>query len=47
MSKDAITLEAGAARLVVARHGAEARAWSVGDAELLWSGDPAIWDEIN
>ena len=47
MSKDAITLEAGAARLVVARHGAEARAWSVGDAELLWSGDPAIWDEIS
>jgi galactose mutarotase-like enzyme len=47
MSDKAITLEAGAARLVVARHGAEARAWSVGGAELLWSGDPAIWDEIS
>jgi galactose mutarotase-like enzyme len=47
MSDEAITLGDGAARLVVARHGAEARAWSIGGVELLWSGDAAIWDEIS
>jgi galactose mutarotase-like enzyme len=47
VSADALTLTAGAARLTLARRGAEARAWRVGDADLLWPGDAAIWDEIS
>jgi galactose mutarotase-like enzyme len=47
MNDETITLAAGAARLLVVPHGAEARAWRVGDVELLWPGDPAIWDQIS
>ena len=47
MTEAAIALAAGAARLAVARRGAEAIAWRVGDVELLWPGDPAIWSEIS
>ena len=47
MTDAAIALAAGAARLSVARRGAEAIAWIVGDVELLWPGDPAIWGEIS
>jgi galactose mutarotase-like enzyme len=47
VSEDALTLTAGGAQLVVARRGAEAHAWRVGDIELLWPGDPAIWNEIS
>jgi galactose mutarotase-like enzyme len=46
VSDDALTLSAGGAQLVVARRGAEARAWRVGDVDLLWPGDAAIWDQI-
>ena len=42
-----VALTSGAARLRIARLGAEARAWSVGGVELLWPGDPAIWPEIS
>ena len=42
-----LALASGGARAVVARHGAEARAWSVGGRDLLWPGDPAIWDQIS
>jgi galactose mutarotase-like enzyme len=42
-----VALAQGEARLRVALHGAEARAWSVGGVELLWPGDPAIWPEIS
>ena len=42
-----IVLESGAARLEVAVLGAEARRWSVEGEDLLWPGDPAIWDEIS
>ena len=42
-----IELEAGPSRLVIAEVGAEARAWRVGDVDLLWPGDPAIWDQIS
>jgi galactose mutarotase-like enzyme len=47
MTEAAVALAAGAARLAIARRGAEAIAWSVGDVELLWPGDPAIWSEIS
>ena len=47
MSREAITLGVGAARLEISRHGAEARVWRVGEVELLWPGDPAIWNEIS
>jgi galactose mutarotase-like enzyme len=47
LSDGAIALEAGAARLRLARHGAEARAWRIGEVELLWPGDPTIWSEIS
>jgi galactose mutarotase-like enzyme len=40
-------LAAGEARLCVARLGAEARGWSVGDVQLLWPGDPAIWPDVS
>jgi galactose mutarotase-like enzyme len=42
-----VLLTQGEARLRVARFGAEARGWSVGGVELLWPGDPAIWDGIS
>ena len=47
MSETAVGLAAGDARLKIARRGAEAIAWSVGGVELLWPGDPAIWNEIS
>jgi len=47
VTQAAIALAAGEARLSVARRGAEAIAWSVGDIDLLWPGDPAIWGEIS
>jgi galactose mutarotase-like enzyme len=47
VTEAAIALAAGEARLSVARRGAEAIAWSVGDVDLLWPGDPAIWGEIS
>lgn len=47
MTGEALTLASGGARAVIARHGAEARAWSVAGRELLWAGDPAIWDQIS
>jgi galactose mutarotase-like enzyme len=41
---DMIELRAGDASALIDPHGAQWRAWSVGRHELLWSGDPAIWD---
>ncbi len=46
MSRE-IRLSCGDARLRISSAGAEARGWSVGGRELLWPGDPAIWDEIS
>jgi galactose mutarotase-like enzyme len=46
-SKDAITIETAQARATIALYGAEARAWSLGGRELLWSGDPAYWDGVS
>ncbi len=42
-----VELASGAARATIALAGAEVRRWSVGGRELLWPGDPAIWDEIS
>ena len=42
-----VELRAGDARASIATLGAEARAWSVGGIDLLWPGDPAIWDQIS
>ena len=47
MTEAAIALAAGAARLAIARRGAEAIAWSVGGVDLLWPSDAAIWSEIS
>ena len=47
MSAAAVTLAAGEARLAIAARGAEAVAWSVGDVDLLWPGDPAIWGQVS
>ncbi|MDE2017786.1 MAG: aldose 1-epimerase family protein [Hyphomicrobiales bacterium] len=44
-SPNQVTLHSGSARLVVARRGAEAKAWSIGGQDLLWSGDLAFWGE--
>ena len=46
MTADPLVLAHGEARALVAPLGAEARAWSVGGVELLWPGDPAIWNQI-
>ena len=47
MTVDPLVLAHGEARALVAPLGAEARAWSVGGVELLWPGDPAIWNQIS
>ncbi len=47
MTVNTLALASGGARAVVARLGAEARSWSVAGCELLWPGDPAIWDQIS
>lgn len=44
---DLITLSHGAASATIALAGAEARTWRVGERELLWTGDPAIWNQIS
>lgn len=36
----------GAAAAEVAVDGAELRGWRVGGADLLWPGDPAVWDGV-
>jgi galactose mutarotase-like enzyme len=43
----ALALASGGANAVIAVHGAQALRWSVGGRDLLWPGDPAIWDEIS
>ncbi|HEY3719187.1 MAG TPA: aldose 1-epimerase family protein [Roseiarcus sp.] len=47
MTADPLVLAHGEARALVAPLGAEPRAWSVGGVELLWPGDPAIWNQIS
>jgi galactose mutarotase-like enzyme len=42
-----INLVHGRAYATIALAGAEARAWRVGESDLLWPGDPAIWGEIS
>ncbi len=42
---DAVRLSCGDARLTLARLGAEARAWRVGEVDLLWPGDRTIWPD--
>jgi len=42
-----VTLAKGDARATIALLGAEARTWRVGDRDLLWHGDPAIWADIS
>jgi galactose mutarotase-like enzyme len=44
---DLVRLSSGEARLTLARLGAEARSWRVGDVDLLWPGDRNIWPEIS
>ncbi len=41
----AIELVCGAARAAIATHGAQALTWRAGGVDLLWTPDPAIWDE--
>ncbi|MGO4868995.1 MAG: aldose 1-epimerase family protein [Roseiarcus sp.] len=47
MTTGKIALARAGARAIIARHGAEARFWSVDGRDLLWPGDPAIWDGIS
>jgi galactose mutarotase-like enzyme len=42
----AIDLRHGAARATIARRGAEALIWRIGDRDMLWSGDPAWWGQV-
>ncbi len=41
---ETVMLRSGPARASVALRGAEARSWRIGDADLLWTPDPAFWD---
>jgi galactose mutarotase-like enzyme len=41
-----IELQSGEARLRIATLGAECRAWSVGDRDLLWTPDTTFWDAV-
>lgn len=47
MTAGPVSLASSGARALIAPHGAEARAWSVGGRELLWPGDPVIWGQIS
>ncbi|MFT4098410.1 MAG: aldose 1-epimerase family protein [Rhodoblastus sp.] len=38
-----LDLSCGRARLRLSQRGAEPLAWSVGDLDLLWQADPAVW----
>lgn len=42
-----IELRHGRANARIALEGAEARQWKVGEHELLWPGDPAIWHQVS
>ncbi len=42
-----VELASGAARATITLAGAEVRRWSVAGRDLLWPGDPAIWDEVS
>lgn len=42
-----VSLVSGDARCAIALTGAEARRWTVAGRDLLWPGDPAIWNEIS
>ncbi|HLW93606.1 MAG TPA: aldose 1-epimerase family protein [Roseiarcus sp.] len=44
---EGVRLTSGEASLVVALAGAEARQWRIGDRDLLWPGDPAIWGQVS
>jgi galactose mutarotase-like enzyme len=41
-----LILGAGPARAAIALRGGEWRQWSIGGADLLWPGDPAVWPAI-
>jgi galactose mutarotase-like enzyme len=42
-----VKLSHGAGSAEIALAGAEARAWRVGGRELLWPGDPTIWNQVS
>jgi galactose mutarotase-like enzyme len=42
-----ITLTRGDAQATISLLGAEARQWRVGGRDVLWPGDPAIWNDIS
>jgi galactose mutarotase-like enzyme len=44
---DMVTLKHGRASAEIALAGAEARAWRIDGRDLLWPGDPAVWDQIS
>jgi len=46
MPPENVILNAGPARASIARRGGEWRSWSVGDIDLLWPGDPAVWPGV-
>ena len=46
-AENIVTLVHGGASAEIALAGAEARVWRVNGRDLLWLGDPAIWDQIS
>ena len=42
-----IKLAHGGASAEIALAGAEARVWRANGRDLLWPGDPAVWDQIS
>jgi galactose mutarotase-like enzyme len=47
LKSDSVVLTSESASASIALAGAEARNWSVAGRELLWPGDPAIWNQIS
>ncbi len=47
MPSDPVIIRSGSATAEIALLGAEARRWSVAGNELLWPGDPEIWNQIS
>lgn len=44
---NAVTLQAGAARAVIALRGAQALQWRAGGRDLLWTPDPVFWEDVS
>ncbi len=47
MSAGLVEIRDGKARALLSAQGAELLSWQIGDAELMWTPDPAFWDRVS